>query len=289
MVKTIGLEPLRKHISYTLYSGFVKNAIRPISTLEIAHPERGKSTEARRFDCIGAIEVQELSAYGILREFKNMPPRERQHFHHIIIPDLEKIASKSRRFKLELLSAIRVISEEGYLRSWVKGMHFEFDKRLNVGFILCTTPEDIAHHSDIYKSSSFLSRFIPFTYDFSSDLKAEILNFVEQEDRLTEDKTYLKREEGVDVRLPSYYTGVLTPYAKALACAVNEFAKKPDLDSDRVFGVRFKENLMTYLKAIALYDGCYRVRQQHFDEFRELFHFMNFRFNNIDEERGLVA
>ena len=65
-MKTLKMEPLRKHIAYTLYSGFVENKPRDISTLIIAYPERAKSTEAKRFRAIGAAEVQDLSSWGIL-------------------------------------------------------------------------------------------------------------------------------------------------------------------------------------------------------------------------------
>lgn len=286
-LKTISMEPLRKHIGICLYSGFVENKPRDLSTLIIAYPERGKSTEAKRFKAIGATEVQDLSSWGLLKKIARMPPRERDIFHHLIVPDLEKLAARSRRLKEELLSTIRILAEEGFTKSWVKYQRFKFEKRVRLGFILCTTPEDIGDRRSAFRSYSFLSRFIPFTYDFSDRLKIDIMKFVENEDRLAKTKIYLKREEGTHVDCADAYKTELDKYVDVIAREIDAFSRKSSIPTlrgkQRKFGVRMKENLITYLKSLALYDGCTNVRRKHLEEFKELFHFMNFRFNNIDD------
>jgi hypothetical protein len=65
MSKTIGLAPLRDFSKYLLYSGFVKNAPRPVSGLIVAPPERGKSTEAQRWEGLGVLTIQDVTSYGI--------------------------------------------------------------------------------------------------------------------------------------------------------------------------------------------------------------------------------
>lgn len=291
-VKTLKLEPLRKHLSTCIYSGFVKNKIRAISSLILAYPERGKSTEAMRFEAIGATEVQDLSSWGILRMLRRMSPKEREIFHHLIVPDLEKLASRSKRLKEELLSTIRILSEEGMLKSLVRTQTFKFPKRVYVAFILCTTPEDIGDRRSAFRSYSFLSRFIPFTYDYSEKLKINILKFVEKEDNLAKNKIYLKREEKAFVFCPAPYKRELDPYVQVIADEIDRFSRQASIpalrNKRRKFGVRLKENLITYLKSLALYDGYTSVRKHHLEEFTELFEFMNFQFNNIDENKGVV-
>ena len=83
-----------------------------------------------------------------------MTPKERDIFHHIIVPDLEKLASRSKRLKEELLSTIRILAEEGFGRSWVKYQWFNFKKKVRLGFILCTTPEDIGDKRSAFRSYS---------------------------------------------------------------------------------------------------------------------------------------
>jgi len=281
------MELLRKHIGVILYSGFVANKPRDLSTLILAHPERGKSTEAKRFQAIGAIELQDLSSWGVLHMLRRMSPKERGMFHHIIVPDLEKLASRSKRLKEELLSTIRILSEEGFVRSMVRTQMFHFKKRVTVGFVLCTTPEDIGDRRSALRSYSLLSRFIPFTFDFSSQMKIDVLRFVENEDNIVEKKIWLKREEKAIVLCAPPYKRELDPYVSCIASEIDRFSRQSSIRSlknrERKFGVRLKENLITYLKAIALYDGYEYVRRKHLDSFKELFHFMNFQFDYIDK------
>jgi hypothetical protein len=286
--KTLKLEPLRKHIGYCLYSGFVENKPRDLSTVIVAYPERGKSTEAKRFIMVGAIEVQDLSSWGILHMLMRMPAKEREMFHHVIVPDLEKLASRSKRLREELLSTIRILAEEGFERSLVRTQMFEFGKRTTVGFILCTTPEDIGDRRSAFRSYSFLSRFIPFTYDFSEGLKIDILRFVEDEENMAKSSITFKREEKTCVLCPDRFKEMLNPYVDSIAREIDKFSKTSGISSlkekERKFGIRLKENLITYLKSIALYDGYEQVRRIHFEAFKRIFPFMNFKFNNIDEE-----
>jgi hypothetical protein len=265
-------------------SGFVENKKRPISTLIIAHPERAKSTEAKRFKIIGATEVQDLSAAGLYYTLKKMPEKEREIFHHIIVPDLEKVASRSKTLKEELFAAIRILAEEGLERVWVRTQYFDFGKRIILGFILCTTPEDVGDRRSIVRSYSFLTRFIPFTYDYSDSMKIDILEFIEKEESLKKDTVWIKREEKTVVECPEVFMKALNPYVAVIAKEIDNFARKSSVESvrKREFGVRLKENLITYLKSIALYDGHTFVRMKHFEEFKRLFPFMNFKFQDID-------
>jgi hypothetical protein len=52
---------------------------------------------------------------------------------------------------------------------------------------------------------------------------------------------------------------------------------------NRLIGIRAKENLMTFLEAIALYHGRTIVTKKDFEEFRKLYRFMNYKGSNIDE------
>ena len=75
MSKTLGLEPLRKFLTYTLYSGFIQNKKRPVSALVIAHPERAKSTEVLKFEGLGILYMTDLTHYGLMDELKKNEKR----------------------------------------------------------------------------------------------------------------------------------------------------------------------------------------------------------------------
>jgi hypothetical protein len=285
--KTWKMKPLRDHLKYSLYSGFIENKPRNLSTLILAHPERAKSTEAKRFNAIGAVEVQDLSSAGIYYILRRMSPKERKEFHHIIVPDLEKLASRSKRLKEELLATIRTLAEEGLERVWVRTQMFDFGERITLGFILCTTPDDIGDKRSAFRSYSFLSRFLPFTYDYSEQMKIDILKFVEDEDNMVKHNMTFKREEKEEVECAERYKAMLNPYTYSIAEEIDKFSSKAKIsalkDRERKFGVRLKQNLITYLKSIALYEGYVQVRRKHFEKFKELFPLMNYQFRYIDK------
>ena len=93
----------------------------------------------------------------------------------------------------------------------------------------------------------------------------------------------IEREEKGSVVLPKRYARKLTFYARALGMRYDKFARGPPKGfpkrQGRESGIREKENLMTLLKSIALYNGRTRVNEEDFNEFRRLWKYINFKFN----------
>jgi hypothetical protein len=287
MSKTIGLTPLKKFCRYILYTGYVKNAPRPVSGLIVASPERGKSTESQRFKGHGITTIQDTTSYGIDRYILSLTEEERSMFHHIVIPDLEKIGSRNRSVRDELLSKMRILMEEGLQRVCTGRDNLELKKPIVLGFLMCTTPEDIGDKRSVFRSLSFQSRCIPFTYEISDKLKEKILDFIEQEAHIEKQKTKFSRKEKAEVNLPTKYAEQLTEPAMTLARELERFSKKDPISKMQgsLIGIRIKENFMTLLKAIALYHGCKTVEKKHYLEFMRLFHWINYNFNAIDEDQ----
>jgi hypothetical protein len=151
---------------------------------------------------------------------------------------------------------------------------------------MCTTPEDIGDKRSVFRSLSFQSRCIPFTYEISEELKVEILDFIEQEEHNKKQKTKFSRTEKVEVTLPRRYAEKLTEPATTLARELERFSRRDPISrmEGSLIGIRIKENFMTLLKAIALYHGCRTVKKKHYLEFLRLFNWMNYDFNAIDED-----
>ena len=287
MSKTIGLALLRDFCKYVEYTGFVANAPRPVSGLVVAEAERGKSTEAQKWEGIGVITLQDLTAYGIARTIQEMSEKDRKILHHIVVPDLEKLGARSREVREEILSQFRVIMDEGLKRTCTGRQKIDLKEPVKLGVLMCTTPEDLGDRRSVFRTLSFQSRVIPFTYDFSDNLKARILDFVETEDHAVRQKFFFNREEKTRVKLPPKYAKALNIYAILLARRLETFSRKSPCDmqkQNRLVGIRAKENLMTFLKAIALYHGRTVVKQEDFEEFRKLYRYMNYRAKNIDQE-----
>jgi hypothetical protein len=284
--KTIGLAPLRDFCKYVLYTGFVENAPRPVSGLVVAEAERGKSTESQKWEGIGVITLQDLTSFGITRIVQEMSERDKKMIHHIVVPDLEKIGSRNRDVRNELLSMFRVIMDEGLQQTSTGRQRIDEEEPIRLGVLMCTTPEDLGDRRSVFRTLSFQSRVIPFTYDFSDGFKAKILEFVETEDHAVREKFFFKKEEKTKVKLSPKYSKKLNIYAILLARRLEAFSRKSPCDmrkENRLIGIRTKENLMTLLKAIALYHGRSVVKKRDFEEFRRLYRHMNYKIRNIDE------
>ena len=285
MSKTTGIEPVRDFIKYTLYSGFIKNIVRPTSGLIVAEPERGKSTEARKWYGLGVFSLDDLTWYGINRAILEMSPRDRQIFHHLIIADLEKVGSRNRVVRYELLSGLRILMDEGIKEISTGRMRVSLENRLPIGVLMCTTPDDIGDRRSVFRTLSFQSRVIPFTYDYSDRLKVKVLNFIESEEHTVKETFFFKREEKVDVTLPPYYAKELNLYTRILARRLEKFSRissiKKTNEKERLLGIRTKENLMAFLKSIALYHGRTTVIKTDFVEFLKLYDYMNYKFNEL--------
>lgn len=293
MVKNIRIEPVRKFAQYIIYTGFVSNIPYPASGIIIAPPERAKSTEIAKFECLGVMQVDKATALGFAEIIQGMNKKELEAYHHFIIVDLEQYASYSREVKEQFLSFVRGTAAEGVKRYRTKNINLNLDERKQFGFLMCTTPDDLGDKRSVFRSLSFLDRLLPFTYNYSEPLRMRILEFVAEEEHNAKESYVIKREKKEDVKCPKQYSDKITPYAVMMAKRIENVASHHKTvygdrykNDDQLFGVRSKENLISFLKAIALYDGRNTVIRKDFDEFVNLYRFMNFKFKNIDEEDG---
>jgi hypothetical protein len=293
MTKNVGLRLLAAFIKYILYTGYVKDATRPVSCLVIANPERGKSSEAQRFKGRGIAIIQDMTSFGIDRYLLELTENELAMIHHIVIPDLEKLKTRSRSVREELMAKMRIAMDEGILEVCTGTDRVSFRKPIQIGFVMCTTPDDLGDKRSVFRSLSWQSRIIPFTYEISEKLKARILNFIENENHNQRQKKLFKRKEKVDVKLPRQLAKKLDKPAKILAMKLDKFSKN-DITSNttentkhrqRLIGIRVKENFMTLLKAIALYHDYRTVKYEHYLEFMQLFCYMNYQYNIIDDDK----
>ena len=113
MVKTIGVSPVKDFVKYNIYTGFVANCPFPTSALVMAPPEHGKSTEVEKFECLGVIQVDKSTAYGLADIINGLTTRELETYHHFVILDLENYASSMKEVKQQFLALVRQATQEG--------------------------------------------------------------------------------------------------------------------------------------------------------------------------------
>jgi len=149
---------------------------------------------------------------------------------------------------------------------------------------MCTTPEDLGDKRSIFRRLSFLSRLIPFSYDFSRKHKVDILKFVEDAEHLRREHFLLKDSSKTEVKVPHHFIDDINVYAKLMAYRIEEFAskKKDQKQVHELVGIRAKEDLICYLKAIALSRGRTDVTEDDFEEFERMFDYFNFAMKELD-------
>jgi hypothetical protein len=113
-----------------------------VSGLIVAQSERGKSTEAQHFEGKGIAILQDTTSYGIDRFILEKTPEDRAMLHHIIISDLEKLAARIGSFEKNC-SKMRILMEEGLEEICTGRDRIHFDKPIQIGFLMYTTPDDI--------------------------------------------------------------------------------------------------------------------------------------------------
>jgi predicted RNase H-like HicB family nuclease len=281
--KTIGTEPLKAHIKYCVCSGFVKDE-RPLSTLIIANPERGKSTEVMKFPASGSIVVNDLTSYGLGEIIEIMIEKERRLFHHLIIPDLERISARSRKSRAELLANLQIAMQEGITRVQTYNTKINLNPPIQLGVVMCTTPDDLGDRRSVFRRLGFLSRLIPFSFDFSAEQKVQIMDFVKEDKHLEMETFPIKNKKKVKVFIPETMKDKLKLYAKIMALRIEHFSNTSKENKQKLIGIRALENIICYLKAIALSNNRNAVTEDDFDEFLRLYRYFNFRMCSLEQE-----
>lgn len=281
--KTIGMDALRRHLRYVLFSGFIKNE-RPLSTLILAHPERGKTTEVMKFNATGCIVFNDLTAYGLAETITKMSESERKIFHHLVIPDLERIGARSRTVRKELLATLQIAMQEGLTKICTHFTKLDCNPPIRLGVIMCTTPDDLGDRRSVFRRLSFLSRIIPFTYDYSKEKKAKILDYVKKEEHLQKESFPIRKRSKSEVSISEHMKDRLKFYAKLMAWKTEQFSSRDKQQMGKLIGIRALEDSICYLKAIALSNRRKVVTTEDFKEFERLFEYFNFDMNELEYE-----
>ena len=291
---TLGLQDLCKHVKNILTSGFVMYE-NPLSTVILANPERGKTTEVLRYMCKGIKIMNDCTAFGIAKYLNELKESDREAIHHIIVPDIERIHARAPNVRKELLATMQIFMAEGMsqIKTGFISLTFEKEPKI-IGFIMATTPRDLGDRRSIFRRASFLSRVIPYSYEFDDMMKESVIEFVTLEKHLKPDLIRMDLDKKYNVIVPEIYKKKVIKYARNLADKTNDFTAKiykiQDADGKTVMvkenlkeliGIRYTENFMCYLKSIALSYHEYTVTDKHFNEFDSLYKYFNYDYNEI--------
>jgi len=273
MSVSFGVEDLEEHIRNVLTTDFVKKTT-PVSTLIVAPPERDKSNSVIKFKGKTVLTLNDLTAWGLMKEIEKHTVNGKCELGHLIIPDLTRLTARSRSVRKELVTTLQILMAEG-----MKGIHtynidVNFKDPLKLGVIACITRRDLNDQRTVWSKIGFLSRFIPFSFDYDEQMKINILNFINSDGSLKKETIRVKKRRVRNVVIPEDIQQRLQHDARRMAFNIEEFCGT--LLKDRTFGARALHQLSAYIKAIALRNNETTVNDNHYPLFTRYFHYFNY-------------
>jgi hypothetical protein len=270
---SFGVEDLEDHIRNVLFTDFIKKTT-PVSTLIVAPPERNKSNTVIKFKGKNVLTLNDLTAYGLMKEVEKHTVNGKCDLGHLIIPDLTRLSARSRSVRKELLTTLQILMAEG-----MKGIHtynidVQFKNPLKLGVIGCITRLDLKDRRNVWSKTGLLSRFIPFSFDYDEKLKIDILSFINGDQNLKKQIVKINRKQVRHVGIPEKIKTSLMKDARRIAFDIEQFCKTPD--EDRIFGARALNQITTYIKAIALRRNETIVNDYHYYLFSRYLHYFNY-------------
>lgn len=274
------LDILLRHFLYMIFSAFLKNED-TLSGLVYAWQERGKSTVVLSVKHTGLLIEDDVTAYGLARRLNKLfKDGVLKLYHHVLIADLEKVSARTRTVKNELRSFIQTLMWDGVQRIDTYNIHLDLPFRLKMAVIACVTP-DVFNEKSAFRRLGFLSRLIPFSFNYNNDTVNEILRFIGtlEEDKLRIQTMKVLGRKKAEIAIPEHYLNLLDDKARILAKTIDDFCPYKREDEQRLIGSRAKRMLVCYLKSICLVNGNGErttVNEDDWHEFETMFQYFNF-------------
>ena len=270
-IKMRNLDPVKKIITLCLYSGYLKEK-KKLSLLLVASAGQGKSDVLTLFDENDRIyKSTQTTRYGIAEDILPLM-KTSQPVNHVIVLGFETLLDGQFNMVSYMYHFIASIIEDGVYR--IKTFHLDYDFGKNpakIGILTSCTPQFLnSKNRSFIRSKSFLSRFIVFSYDYSSSSLNDITKDIKAGKNIEYDKIYIIHPPPNTVVEcdPKY----LDPF--------NRLAFK--LDSEGISTeTRAFNHLRILLKASALSNDRRVVTQDDVDSILELSKYMNLELNEL--------
>jgi len=146
-----------------------------VSLLLLAAPESGKTTISTAANCQHVCRIALISGRSILREIREHPKTE-----FILFNDLASIRALSPSASALLITLLNQLTQNERGLVGFAGKDTEQITR-EIGIIGCIPFGIFADHRARWREMGFVSRMIPFAYQYSAELIAQIKNSVDDE------------------------------------------------------------------------------------------------------------
>jgi len=279
----ISIEILEHIVKLVLYSAYLKDE-EPLSLIIVAKPESGKTELLKQFRYNKGIAYKsDFTAYGLMRDV--LPLIKSKKVYHIVCPDLLRPFSRRKSIVKDLITFLNSLIEEGivdistYFSPNITAIiqNTEFTD-LKCGLITAITKDELYRHKDDWIRKGFLSRAIPFSYDYPTTIMMKIFKSITEEGY--HDKEVLKLnfpKKQIKVELPKKISEKLLPYSLKYG------------ELNRVFGFRFQKQFQVLLKCNVLKEIQENERKDNvvngndFTQITRILDYVNFEYNPLSE------
>jgi len=182
----VDVQPLVDIVALTLQTAFVTDNVdgyRPASLLLIAKPESGKTTTMQEFNILPFIYYSdEISVKPLID--KVFPKIQTKEWRVIMTSDILNSIKKQASTKEPLIQTLKSLVDEGVRKIDTYHKYYTFETPIKAGLITGITRSELyakqgrySFYSD-FKRYGFLSRLIPFTYEYPIDRLDKIFHYV---------------------------------------------------------------------------------------------------------------
>lgn len=276
----VDVQPLIDIVILTLQTAFVKDIVdgyRPTSLLLIAKPESGKTTTMKEFNSLPFIYyADEISVKPLIDHV--FPKIQTKEIRFIMISDILNSIKKQKSTREPLLQTLKTLVDEGVERINTHHKQYTFKTPIKAGLITGITRSELyasqgrySFYSD-FKRYGFLSRLIPFTYEYPIDKLDKIFHYI-----MSGESEGLK---GSVVKIRQFKREKLFEPNEKLFSRLQRISMELGRYSDS-YGIRVQKNLQKLCYANALLNERDHITNEDIEKIFYLSRWMNFKFNPL--------
>lgn len=285
-VQLLNVQPLINITALTIQTAFITDKIdgyRPASLMLIAKPESGKTSTIDQFKHYPFIYyANEVTAKTFID--KIFPKAQTGQIRFVLIPDILNCVEKSSSTRKPLLQTMKSMVDEGVTRIQTPWKDYEYKTPVKLGLISAITRESLYYTSKMQgsifndlKRMGFISRMIPFSYEYPIDSTAKIFNYLygnitTSQEQIRIPKIKFLNYDPLDTKnyepKPELFSQL-----QQISTSLSQFS-----DS---YGFRIQKNLQKLCYANAMIDNRNEVEQKDVDKILYLSRWMNFKFNAL--------
>lgn len=221
---------------------------RRCSLLMLAAPESGKTTIATAADAKHVARIAVISGRSVLRELRDNPKTE-----FLIFNDLSAIRAMSAPAVNLLVVILNQLTQDERGTVAFAGQTVEHIDR-PVGMIGCIPFNTFTDHRARWKELGFISRMIPFAYQYDSELVAEIKDAIDSGAHASKVKAGRRMPKNTSRQVSITMSEALTKEVRRIADA-----KASSLGQ---LGIRLLQNYHSLIRAHALLHGRRAVTRE---------------------------